>query len=501
MSDLAPAAPPQPATTSQSTANAEAAKTATSKTAEGPAADPPKLDAEKDGPKPRVDRDPILDLVQKLQGAAIFLSDRDAGLATGINRLAERSADPGAASEALFRTQVAYSLQDMEKVVGAGRIAMPAELRTEMSQLSATAPGLDNRQMETLVRSTPDIDDRALVRDVRRAATIIGGLGADQNSAGVREQVDVLENRVRLAARAAAPEPATGRPDQVKPAITPPEPHEAAQNAKSSGITVQTRAQASPGDASKNSPTSPIPTRKADNLPSASEQQPPRSQPKSALTHILDGMRSPTAASPPPWNPPPIRMADRITNFEHQLNQGKTDQLIRASEKSGVAYMKAIETFAAGPGAGVLGKIDAAAITEPGGVKAVMSEMKPGGRYANLRSEFDDALQKDRVFAASYSQVERTGSQFGRDRLALAGDFEAKKLNVSQIDGRFQKADEAIGEATSKIPGRTPGKSVMEELGEKVAELLSKAVDRVRAMFGRDAVPDPRPTSSPTMAP
>ena len=194
-------------------------------------------------------------------------------------------------------------------------------------------------------------------------------------------------------------------------------------------------------------------------------------------------------------------MGERVSSFERAISEGKTEHLIRATEKSGVAYMNAIETFTAGPGAGVLGKVEAAASTDPGGLKSVMGEMQPGGRYANLRSEFDSALQKDRVFAASYNQLEKTGAQYGRDRLALEGDFEAKRYDTKHLDARFLKAEEAIGEATSRIPGRAPGTSAMDELGQKLAEILSRAVDRVRAVFGRETEVTQRASSSPSMSP
>lgn len=194
-------------------------------------------------------------------------------------------------------------------------------------------------------------------------------------------------------------------------------------------------------------------------------------------------------------------MGERLSRFQERLDQGKTDQIIRATEKSGVAFMNALETFSNGPGAEVLGKIDAAASTEPGGIKTVMQQMQAGGRYAELRTQFDNAMQSDRVFAAAYNQVEQTGAQYGRDRLALNADFDAKKLDAKQLDVRFQKAEEAIGEATERIPGRTPGKSAMDELGEKMAELLNRAVQGVRSMFHREATQEQRASPSPGMSP
>ena len=162
-------------------------------------------DAQPDAAKSnQVERDPIVDLLTRLQTASVTLTDRDAGLARGINQLVERAAQPGVTGQAMFRTQVAYSLQDMEKVAGAGSIATPPELRAEMTRLAATSPGLTNKPMEALLRSTPEIEDRGLVRDLRRAATSIATMGPDQGAPAVMQAVDTLENRVRLAPRVAA---------------------------------------------------------------------------------------------------------------------------------------------------------------------------------------------------------------------------------------------------------------------------------------------------------
>ena len=442
-----------------------------------------------------VQQDPIVELVQRLQGVSVSLTERDAGLARGINKLAETaSADPSITSQATFRTHVAYNLQDTEKALGSGSVPVPAELRSEMTRLAGASPGLENKQMENLVRSTPGLDDRGLVRDLRRAADSIATLGTDQNSPAVQQHVEVLENRVRLAPRVAVSEavspqgsPVSARADgATKQEPTPSESHET------------TRAAASPGGGQqrpeRDSESQPAPVQVTGVAGTASK-------PKTAMAQIMDNLRSPGPSSPPPWAPSTFAMGERVSKFEQMMSHGKTDQLIRASEKSGVAMMKAVETFSMGPGAEILGKIDAAAGTEPGGMKTVMREMQPGGRYAQLRSEFDNALQSDKAFAASYNQVETTAAQHGKDRLALGADFQAKGIETRQLDARFQKADEAIGEATERIPGRTPGKSVMEELGQKVAEIFNKAIERVRAMFGREAAPEARASASPGMSP
>ncbi len=214
----------------------------------------------------------------------------------------------------------------------------------------------------------------------------------------------------------------------------------------------------------------------------------------------MDNAR-PLSSKRNPWEPPPVNMKLRVASFEETMTNGRTDQHIRAAEKSGVTLMQSMETFMTGPGAGVLGKIESAASTEPGGIKAVMSEMQPGGRYANLRSEFDNALQQDRVFAASFNAVEKAAGQYGQDRLTLASDFQARKLDAGQLDARFQRADAAIGEAAEKIPGRVAGQNVMAEMAEKVSEMLSKAVDSVRQMFSKETEAGPKASSSPGMSP
>ena len=474
---------------------------------------------------PKAERDPILDLVDKMNRAAAVIGGRDAGLVAGIQRIAAQAAEPGRSNQALFRTQVAYTVQDLEKLVGSGQIRMPAELRTEMTGLAATSPGLENGRMQALIGGTPDIADRGLVRDLRRAGTILGTMGADQHSQATMEVVEALENRVRLSARAEPPsvdaraqpngaahhapsQTVQNAPPSGDPAVRAADAPRGGQAPSAADPAAQTRVTASPGDPTANVTTQEVKRDRADHEVSAASDQPQQTtdqrggvQPKSVMANIMDGMRTAQSTAAAPWAPPPIAMAERIASFERALGQGKTDQLIRSTEASGVAYMEAIETFSKGPGAAILRKIEDAASTEPGGMRAVMSEMQVGGRYASLRGEFDAALQQDRVFAASYEQLERSGQQFGKERLALASDFEAKKLDARTLDARFQQADEAIGEATAKIPGRTPGRSAMEELGQKVAEILSKATQRLKAMFGRDADPAARPSSGPSPSP
>jgi hypothetical protein len=91
--------------------------------------------------------------------------------------------------------------------------------------------------------------------------------------------------------------------------------------------------------------------------------------------------------------------------------------------------------------------------------------------------------------------------QYGHDRMALGADFQARKMNASQLDARFDRADAAIAAAAEKVPGRAAGQSIMAEMAEKVGELLNKAADRVRQIFSPEPEAGPKPGSSPGMSP
>jgi hypothetical protein len=204
----------------------------------------------------------------------------------------------------------------------------------------------------------------------------------------------------------------------------------------------------------------------------------------------------PTAAEavmPLPASP----IAGRISMFEERLARGKTDRLIMDAEKSGVRAIEAAEQFIQGPGRGVLGKIEAAAGTEPGGMQQVMKEMQPGGRYANLRTEFDNAYQQDQIFKGAYDKMVDSATKFGRDREAVNANFTQRNLDPAQLDGRFQRAEESLGEAMSKVPGKEPGKSALDEMAEKLAEILRTAVDRIKQIFRPEASAETQPQARP----
>ena len=144
-------------------------------------------------------RDPIHDLITRLDRDASTVAAKDPDLSRLIHQLAETATKrPDRVEDAAFRTRVAYALQDMEKLAGP-ITSVPQGLREEMSRLAVTAPGLQNDRLQEMMRATPSMDDTRLVRDVRSLAFNVGGRSGDQNAPDVRGGIDALENRIRLA--------------------------------------------------------------------------------------------------------------------------------------------------------------------------------------------------------------------------------------------------------------------------------------------------------------
>src|ERR1700712_5264301 len=84
-------------------------------------------------------RDPIHDLVTRLDRVAATVAAKDPDLSRTINQLAETvGKQPERAQDAAFRTRVAYALQDMEKL-GGPISSVPQGLREEMGRLAVTA--------------------------------------------------------------------------------------------------------------------------------------------------------------------------------------------------------------------------------------------------------------------------------------------------------------------------------------------------------------------------
>ena len=444
-------------------------------------------------------RDPIHDLITRLDQDASRVATKDPDLSRSIHQLAEAAAKrPERTDEAGFRTRVAYALQDMEKL-GGPIGSVPQGLREEMGRLAATAPGLQNDRLQEMMRATPSMDDARLVREVRSLATSVG-TRTDQNGPEVRDRIEALENRVRLAPSAmAAPAAPTNAEQRSGGQERPRQPEttnaEQAQAARSPG---------SPTGEGQRRPGWEQPINQA----RTTEPNSQTTQPQATVTacgpgviaQALAAMTQNVRQENPSWNRQPTSVTERSERHENVFQQRRDEATIQGAEKSQRAALDSIQAFASGPASNILTKIQDAAKSEPGGMQAVLSEMREGGRFAGLRSQLNADLVMERGAAAAWDKMAGNLQQYGADRSAVAA-IGARQNTAAALEGRFEKLDAEIGKAVSVIPSKQDGKRVVDDLGDKLKEILDRAVSAVKSAFMPSAERNARASVGPSPSP
>jgi hypothetical protein len=155
-----------------------------------------------------------------------------------------------------------------------------------------------------------------------------------------------------------------------------------------------------------------------------------------------------------------------------------------------------MEGFRNGEGAAVLNRIREAAKSDPGGMAGVLSEMREGGKFADLRQQFNTALSDERGAAAAYDRAAGALARYGEDRKAVEQVI-AKRPDAANLSAKFETMDKEIGSAASDIPSRRDGKTMLDDLSKQVAEMLQRAVDSVKNLF-RGAAAGPSAGISPS---
>jgi hypothetical protein len=424
-------------------------------------------------PVAQADKDPMQELLEHLQRSQPLIANIDRNLGQTIQTLAQQGADPERRAQPGFRHQVAYTLQDLEKYP-IWPIPITPEFRSEMTRLAAAAPGLENERMLALMRATAVLEDKRLINDIRRTG-MDAGAQRDQNAPDIRSQIEVLENRVRLSQRRPEPTAADQHADQSR--LAP-----AADNMDT----------ARPLDAA--------PDRPAHQRGPVAGQQPAYA--RGPLDTILAGMRGRDHVRGAPWDPPHTPMAGRLAAFERQIRDSASERALQRAERSGRAALNALEAFRTGEGATVMNRIREAARSEPGGMATVLSEMREGGRFADLRQQFNNALQTERGVTAAYDTAAAALARYGQNRTEIEQVI-ARRPDAANLSPKFEQMDTQIGEAAASTASRRDGKTMVDDLAQKAAELLRRAVDTVRSAFGRSQPVEatsraaPAPATSP----
>ena len=445
---------------------------------------------------PSTSRDQFYDLITRLDRDASTIAAKDPDLSRDIRQMAELAAKrPGVDHDAGFRTRVAYALQDMEKLGGPITV-MPQGLREEMSRLAVTAPNLKDERLLAMMQATPAIDDKILVREIRLVATAVGGGRAAEKGGSLHDAVDALESRVRLAISAPGPAPSGAEQPPTAPGGRSGRPGGADSD--------QTHASRSPGS----QPRETQPDWARQTQPNQSQDQNNTAQPQATVTGRGPGVVAQALAAlarhaqqeNPNWDRQPTSVVDRSARHKDAFQQRRDEATIQGAEKAQRAAMEAVRAFSQGPASNILTKIQDAAKAEPGGMPAVLSEMREGGRFASLRSQFNADLVMERGVAAAWDRMAGSLQQYGADRSAVAA-IGARQNTAAALDARFEKMDAEIGKATSIIPSRHDGKSVMDDLGDKFREILDRAINAVKSAFRPSAERNARPSDGPSPGP
>jgi hypothetical protein len=237
-----------------------------------------------------------------------------------------------------------------------------------------------------------------------------------------------------------------------------------------------------------------------------------------AVKSILDNLRrsesrpSPAQASPAfsanataahlatPDAPTPsagalhVGLRDKLSLFTTNRMQSRRDaEHSKSVSQAGVAAVASLEALESRETGAILTKIRDAA-KAIGGIEYVLSEMRPGGAFEDLRKEFNVALSHNEGFAAAYEKATSAVSGYAGAR---AGMITATRSGADANLARLEVLDQEIGAAAKALPGVKDGKSVLDEALEGGKEIVEKTFTAVRQAFSRDSTvrgPSPSPS-------
>ena len=428
--------------------------------------------------QPDLIRDVLTKLVANIDQLPFSAKD----LGAKIQELVKDAQEPVRFNQKLVQHEVAYAAQDFEKAIGRQLDLTPAQ-RAEATRLAGSAPGLENNRMIALLQTTSKIDDYNVVREIRKFAAEVGQQ-SNQNTAVILSRAENYENRVRQAARVADP-PNDARAGNGVPGAEPPNAGTSSANTSNGG-----RADQRPQDDPQR--------RSAGNGPS--RQEPPAVQTAVLRGGILDtltaALRGNGNIENAPWTPQATPFADRLRSFEAKVAGRDQDSVIGRVEKSARAAVEALDGFRNTEGAAVMNRIQSAARAEPGGMASVLSEMREGGRFSDLRQAFNTALNDDKGFTQAYDKAASALARYGEGRQQVE-QIIAKRPDAANLTAKFEQLDGQIGERASNTPSRNEGKNMLDDISKTIAEIIQSAAEKVRAMFSRtpSAGASPAPTA------
>jgi hypothetical protein len=201
---------------------------------------------------------------------------------------------------------------------------------------------------------------------------------------------------------------------------------------------------------------------------------------KAGATASTNATRAPTtnaAASPG-------GLHDKLTTFTAERMQPRRDaEKVRGVTQAATGVIASLQALEQQETTGILTRIRDAAKTN-GGIENVLSEMRPGGRFEDLRKEFNTVLSHDQGFAAAYDKATGAIADYAETRAALAPPSRPRgDPNLA----RLQTLDHEIAEAAKTLPGIKDGQSAFEDLVDSGKEAVQKLFSAVQQTFSRSA--------------
>jgi len=223
----------------------------------------------------------------------------------------------------------------------------------------------------------------------------------------------------------------------------------------------------------------------------------PQTAPTPGATAAAFSAASAAPDAPAKAAPPSGGLRDKLGVFTADRMQARRDaEEIKGVSQAGSAVLSSLEALERQETTGILNKIRDAANAN-GGIERVLSEMRPGGAFEDLRKEFNVALSHDEGFAAAYEKATGALSSYAETR---AGMISAPRPRADVNLARLETLDQEIGAAAKTLPGLKDGKNALDEALEGGKEAVEKAFTSIRQAFTRDA--DVRgPSPSPRFGP
>ncbi|MGY8607185.1 hypothetical protein ACTVH1_16055 [Gluconobacter cerinus] len=188
---------------------------------------------------------PLGYVLQALDAQQSTIPAPERGLAQDLSDLTARLREnPGLESDPKFTVQVAWLVQDWKALSGTGaEPQIPPILAAGLKAHGTDLPGLENEEFKALLAQAGSLEDRDLVRDLRKTALEMSEMSPeDQASVAAARLAAVLDYRITMAlsgtparAQQTEPEPAPAREaspevqhqasaDMSQPTVTEPEP-------------------------------------------------------------------------------------------------------------------------------------------------------------------------------------------------------------------------------------------------------------------------------------